>query len=165
MLAALVLLVVAKIAAVLAIYGLSMLITQLGLVLLLTAFMLLLAIVFVDALNIIIKQCIAYFSPQQRTQRKFLFMQSKRTQIEQLFYFKTLQMGYFAEVKRKQLLNANNREHIRQLSKTIDKELHLLKQQLPATDFKQLQEENSRYRNCQDSLGLLALQQKITALR
>lgn len=165
MLAALVLLMAAKIAVVLTIYGLSMLITRLGLVLLLIAFALLLAIVFFEALNIIIKQCVVYFSTQQRTYRKLLFMQSKKTQIEQLFYFKTLQMSYFAEVRRKQLLNANNREHIRQLSKTIDRELHLLKQQLPATDFKQLQEENSRYRNCQDSSGLLALQQKITALR
>ncbi len=165
MLAALVLLVTAKISVGLKVFSLAALITQVGLTLLLAAFALLWVMGVLDFLKRFVKQCVAYFSPQQRQQRKVLFMQYKKAQIDQLFYFKSLQINYFSQVKRNRLLNANNRRHIRQLSKTIDKELFLLKRQLSANEFKQLQQENSRYRNRHDSLGLLALQQKITMLR
>ncbi len=165
MLAALVLLVTAKISVALTVLSLSALITQAGLMLLLAAFALLLVIGVLDFLKRFVKQCVGYFSPQQRQQRKFLFMQCKKAQVEQLLYFKSIQIDYFNEVKRKHLLNANNCRHIKQLSKSIDNELSLLKQRLPATDFQQLQEENNRCRNRCDSAKLLELQQKLTKLR
>lgn len=141
------------------------LMTQLGLAILLSAFALLLITGLLNVLKLILQNCRAYFSAQQRKQRKLLFMQGKEEQIKQLFYFRAAQINYFHDLKRKRLLNANNRRHIRQLSKTIDKELLSVKNQLPPATFKQLQQENSRYRTRQDSAALLELQQRITMLR
>ena len=75
-----------------------------------------------------------------------------------------LQINYFNERKRKRLLRANNRKHIQSLSKAIDKDLQLIKQQLSKTTYLQLQQENTQYRDRQDIEALLKLQQKIATL-
>ena len=62
------------------------------------------------------------------------------------------------------MLNTNNRQHIQVLSKAIDKDLQLIKQQLSKTTYLQLQQENTQYRDRQDIEALLKLQQKIATL-
>lgn len=165
MLAAFTVLISADVLMWLAVPSLLRLMTELGLIILLTAFALLLITGLLGALRLILPPCRAYFSAHQQKQRRLLFMQSKADQVKQLFYFKAAQVNYFHELTRKRLLNANNRKHIKLLAKTIDQDLLAVKHQLSATTFTQLRQENNRYRNRQDGAALLSLQQKIATLR
>ena len=140
------------------------LMTQLGLATLLSAFALLLITGLFVIIKLIIAVCYDYFSARQRLQRRLLFIQIKQDQLKQLFYFRTLQINYFNELKRKRLLSANNRQHIQSLSKVIDKDLQSIKQQLSKATYLQLQQENIRYRDKQDIEALLKLLQKIATI-
>lgn len=148
----------------LAVPGLPGLMTQLGLVTLLSAFAIILLSGLVIVGKVIITSCFFYFSPQQRSERRLWFIQAKQEQLERLFYFQTLQINYFHEFKKARLLRANNRQHIKSLSKAIDKDLQTLKQQLPIAAYQQLQRANVQFRNQQDIEALLALQQKIATM-
>jgi hypothetical protein len=140
------------------------LMTQLGLATLLSGFVLLLITGLFVIIKLIIASCFDYFSATQRVQRRLLFIQAKKEQLKQLFYFKTLQISYFNELNRKRLLIANNRQHIHSLSKAIDKDLLSIKQKVSKTTYLQLQRENAQYRDQQDIDALLKLQQKITTI-
>jgi len=144
--------------------GLPGLMTQLGLATLLSSFALLLITGLVAIIKRIIIACFDYFSATQRIQRRLWFIQAKQDQLKQLFYFKTVQINYFNELKRNQLLSVNNRQHIQSLSKAIDKDLRPLKQRLSKTTYLQLQREMVQYRYQQDVKALLKLQQKITTI-
>jgi hypothetical protein len=148
----------------LAVPGLPGLMTQLGLLTLLSAFALLLIAGLFVMIKLIITSCFDYFSARQRLERRLLFIQAQQDRLKQLFYFRTVQINYFNELKRKRLLRANNRLHIQSLSKAIDKELLSIKQQLSKTTYLQLQQENVRYRDQQDIEALLKLQQKIATI-
>ena len=148
----------------LAVPGLPGLLTQLGLLTLLSAFALLLTAGLFVVIKLVIVACSDYFSAKQRLQRRLWFIQARQDQLKQLFYFRTVQINYFNERKRKQLLRANNRKHIQSLSKAIDKDLRSMKQQLSKSTYLQLQQENVQYRNQQQVEALLKLQQKITTL-
>lgn len=148
----------------LAVPGLPSLMTRLGLATLLSAFALLLITGLVVIIKLIIAACFDFFSARQRLQRRLWFIQAKQDQLKQLFYFKTLQINYFNELKRKRLLSANNRRHIQSLSKAIDKDLQSIKQQLSKTTYLQLQRDNIRYRDQQDIEAILKLQQKIATI-
>ena len=148
----------------LAVPGLPVLMTQLGLATLLSAFGLLLITGLFVLIKSIIASCFDYFSARQRLQRRLWFNQAQQDRLKRLFYFRTLQINYFNELKRKRLLSANNRQHIASLSKAIDKELQSVKQQLSKPTYLQLQRENAQYRAKQDVESLLKLQQKIATI-
>jgi hypothetical protein len=144
--------------------GLPGLMTQLGLATLISAFALLLITGLFVIIKLIIASCFNYFSASQRFQRRLWFIEAKQEQLKQLFYFKTVQINYFNELKRNQLLSVNNRQHIQSLSKAIDKDLQSLKQRLSKTTYLQLHQENIQYRDQQDVEALLKLQQKIATI-
>ena len=148
----------------LAMPGLPELMTRLGLATLLSAFALLLITGLVVIIKLIIAACSNYFSARQRLQRRLLFIQAQQDRLKQLFYFRTLQINYFNEFKRKRLLSVNNRQHIQSLSEAISKDLLSIKQQLSKTTYLQLQQENVQYREQQDVEALLKLQQKIATI-
>ena len=148
----------------LALPGLPGLMTQLGLATLLSAFALLLITGLFVITKLIIAACFDYFSARQRLQRRLWFFQAQQDRLKQLFYFRILQINYFNELKRKRLLNTNNRQHIQSLSKAIDKDLQSIKQQLSKTTYLQLQRENIQYRDQQNIEALLKLQQKIATI-
>jgi hypothetical protein len=148
----------------LAVPGLPGLMTQFGLATLLSAFALLLMTGLVVIIKRIIASCFDYFSARQRLQRRLWYIQAKQEQLKRLFYFRTLQINYFNERKRKQLLSTNNRQHIQSLSQAIDKKLRSIKQQLSKTTYLQLQRENIQCRDQQDIEALLKLQQKIATI-
>ncbi len=148
----------------LAVPGLPGLMTQLGLATLLSAFALLLVTGLFVLIKLVIGSLFDYFSAAQRVQRRLWFIQAKKEQLKQLFYFRTLQINYFNEIKRKRLLRANNRQHIQSLSKAIDKDLLSIKQQLPKKTYRQLHQEYVQYRDQQDVEALLKLQQKIATI-
>ena len=148
----------------LAVPGLPGLMTRIGLATLLSAFALLLITGLVVIIKHIIASCFDYFSARQRLRRRLWFIQAQQEQLKRLFYFRTLQINYFKELKRKRLLSANNRQHIKSLSKAIDKDLQSIKQQLSKTTYLQLQREYTQYRDQQDIEALLKLQQKIATI-
>jgi hypothetical protein len=148
----------------LAVPGLPGLMTQLGLATLLSAFALLLVTGLFVIVKLIIAACCDYFSATQRVQRRLWFIQAKQDQLKQLFYFRTLQINYFNDLKRKRLLRANNRQHIQSLSKAINKDLLSIKKSLPKTTYRQLHQENVRCREQQDIDAMLKLQQKIASI-
>jgi hypothetical protein len=147
-----------------AVPGLPERMTRLGLAALLSAFGLLVAAGLAILFKRIIRSFINYFSARQRLQRRLWFIQAKQDRLKQLFYFKTIQVRYFNELKRKRLLSADNRRHLQSLSKVLTKDLLSVKQQLPKTTYLQLQQEHVRCRQLQDIEGLLKLQQKIATL-
>ena len=144
--------------------GLPDLMTQLGLATLLSAFVLLLITGLFAIIKLIIAACFDYFSARQRLQRRLLFIQAQQDRFKRLFYFRTVQINYFNELKRKRLLSVNNRQHIQSLSKAIDKDLLTIKQQLSKTIYLQLQQENVQYRDQQDAEALVKLHQKIATI-
>jgi hypothetical protein len=137
---------------------------QLGLGLWFSAFALLLISGVLWLVKYLLKELINYFSASQRGQRRLLFIENKQQQLKQLFHFRALRIHYFHELKRRQLLKHHNRKHLNALSNAINKDLQAFKSRLPQDIFKQLQQENRRYRKQQDSVALLQLQQKITTL-
>jgi len=148
----------------LALPAFSELMTRLGLAILLGAFILLFITGLLIISKFIISSCRDYFSARQRVQRRILFISARQDQLKRLFYFKTVQINYFNELKRKRLLKDNNRKHIQSLSKAIDKDLSLIKPQLGKVTYQQLRRENIYYRDHQDAEALLKLQQKIAAI-
>jgi hypothetical protein len=138
------------------------LMTRLGLAALLSAIALLIITGLFVIIKLIITACFEYFSTRQRLQRQLLFIQYQQDRFKQLFFFRALQINYFNDIKRKQLLKVNNRQHIQALSNAINKDLQSIKQQLSKTTYLQLQQENAQYRDQQDIEALLKLQKKIT---
>lgn len=138
--------------------------TALGSAMLLSAFALLISTGLWGAAKIIVSSALAYCSATQRAQRRLWFIQARQDKVKRLFYFKTVQINYINELTRKRLLQQNTRKHIRALAKAIDKDLRAIKTQLPETSYRQLQQDNIRYRNQQNVEALLQLQQKIASL-
>lgn len=148
----------------LAVPGLPEIMTRLGLSIMLGAFALLLFAGLLAIARLTMQTVSAYFSARQRELRKLLFFQIRQEQLKQRLYFRKLQIHYFNELKRKRLLNINNRKQINSLSEAISNDLLSIRKQLPKTTYLQLQQENIRYRNQYDSEALLMLQKKITRL-
>ncbi|TAL51606.1 MAG: hypothetical protein EPN89_03185 [Methylovulum sp.] len=136
-------------------------VTFIGQVMLLGAFMLLSITGLLLAAKRILRACLDFFSAGQRSQRRLLFIQHRQDQLRRLVHFQTAQINYFNDTRRKRLLIANNRKHIKALSNAITDELLSIKPQLSKAAFQQLQQENSHYCKRLDGEGLLKLQQKI----
>lgn len=161
---ALTLLVTAKILVWLVLPDLPESLFRLGSVLLLSALALLGFAGLVLMAKIVIHSARQYVSSKQRIRRKLLFIQSKQNRIDRMFYFRKLHINYFHAQHKKQLANANDRQHIRLLSKAIHRELIARKENLPSASFRQLQKEHARCRVSEDSGALLKLQQKIVEM-
>lgn len=148
----------------LAVPWLPELLTRLGLIALLSGFALLLIAGLSVIIKLIIASCLDYFSAKQRLQRRLMFIQLQQDQLKRLYSLRKTQINYFNEVKRKQLLSANNRQHIQSLANAIDKDLQLMKQRLSKTTYLQLQQESVQCRDQQDVEALLELQKKIATI-
>ncbi len=148
----------------LAIPGLSDLLTKIGVFILIFAFGILLS----SGLFIIIKLTLLaflnYVSANERLARRLLFINAKQDQLKQLFYFKTIQVNYFSELRRKRLLQANNKQHLKSLAKVINKDLQSLKKHLPKSHYLQLHQVYRQSLKQQNIEALLKLQTEITTL-
>lgn len=162
--AALTLLVTAKLLVWLALPVLPEALFRLGSVMLLSTLALLCFAGLLLTAKIVIHSACQYFSSTQRIRRKVLFIQGKQKRIDRLLFFRKLHINYFHAQHKKQLANANDRQHIRSLSKAIHRELIARKTNLPSASFKQLQQEHARCRISEDSEALLKLQQKIVEM-
>ncbi len=138
--------------------------TQLAIVTLLSAFLLLV----VAGLLMIIKHNLltwkSYFSASQRLQRRVWFIQAKQDRLIRLLHFRTVQISYFTKLKRKQLLNTNDQQQLQLLSKTIARDLLRLKQQLPKATYVQLQQDHRQWLALKDVDSLLILQRKLEGI-
>ncbi|MGZ5050578.1 MAG: hypothetical protein ACXWF8_00995 [Methylobacter sp.] len=138
--------------------------SMLGSAMLLCGFVALAGAMLLNAGHATVRSVGNYFSSKQRAERRLWFAQARRDRVKRLLYFKTRQIKYFNELRRKRLLARNNRKHIRALSRAIDKDLALLKAKLPMVTYRQLRQDNIRYRKQQDIEALLQLQHKISTL-
>jgi len=135
--------------------------TQLAIVTLLSAFLLLV----VTGLLMIVKHIMltwkSYFSASQRLQRRVWFIQAKQDRLIRLLHFRAVQISYFTKLKRKQLLNTNDQQQLQALSKEITRHLSRIKRQLPKATYAQWQQEHRHWLALKDIEALLKLQQKI----
>jgi hypothetical protein len=96
----------------LTITGLSERLSQLGSMVLLCGFFLLL----LSGLGLMSKLIIAsfcdYFSTRQRTERRLLFYASQRNRLDRIFYFKKVRLLYINQQQRKHLLKKNDRKSV-----------------------------------------------------
>jgi hypothetical protein len=137
---------------------------KLGIVMMFTAFSILIVIAFLGLTKTTLLNIAVYFSLANRSRRNALFLQSNHDLINRQFYFRTLQVRYWTQKKINQMLNKNNQQQILALSNSINKDLQVLKKNLPALTFKRLQIENRTHLNRLDIEALLHLQQKISSL-
>lgn len=148
----------------LAVPALPDVLSQLGLVMLLSAFAVFVGAGLAGGFKISVRAIADYFSSAQRTRRRLLFAQARQDQVKRLFYFRTVQLKYFNALKRTRLLKANNRKHLHVLSNAISRQLMSAKPNLAAETFKELQQQNAHYRHQQNVAALLQLQQHIANL-
>ncbi len=137
------------------------LVTQISIITLLSAFLLLVATGLLIIGQRIIMAWKVYFSASQRLQRRLWFNQAKQDRLVRLLHFRRLQIKYFTKIKTKQLLSDNDQQQLQLISKKIAKDLSRLKKQLPKATYVLLKQE---YRQClalRDLQALLSLQQKI----
>ena len=135
--------------------------TQLGIVILLSAFLLLVIMGLLMVIKRILLAWKIYFSANQRLQRRLWFIQAKQDRLMRLLHFKRMQISYFTQLKRKQLLSANDQQQLQVLSKGIYRDLSRSKGQLPKATYVRLQQEYRQWLALQDMEALLTLQKKI----
>ncbi|MEI7840724.1 MAG: hypothetical protein WCJ11_09510 [Methylococcaceae bacterium] len=105
-----------------------------------------------------------YFSAEQRGQRRILFIENQHKNRHRLFYFQRLQLTYFKEQQRKQILEINNQAQINALSEAIERDLKQMKARISKADFLQWQQENRRYLAQHNEQALVKLHHKISKL-
>lgn len=132
--------------------------------LLLSAFGLLFLACFSGIVRLFFVSLKNYFSKPQRENRRFLFIQNQKYNVDRLFHFKRLQLNYFKEFQRQKILEKNNRVHIHALSKSIERQLQSVNHAISKDLFSQLQLENRRYRSQQNEQALLELHKKVSSL-
>jgi hypothetical protein len=97
----------------LSIPNLAGLASQLGSIVLLCAFSLLLLTGFFLTGKLVIASFCNYFSTRQRMERKVLFYTGQRTRLNRLFYFKKARLLYFNRQKRKLFLKMDNKKSVK----------------------------------------------------
>ena len=148
----------------LAIPALPNILTQVGIALFILAAVLLLSAGVFMILKLILTALSTYLSTQQRLHRRLLFSDAKQQQLKQLFYFRSVQLNYFNDLKRKNLLRANNKAHLKALSAAINKDLKQLKKELSTVHYQQLQQTHQQCLKQHDVNALLKLQSDIATL-
>lgn len=141
--------------------GLPEIFTQLGVITLLSAFLLLVTTGLLMLSQCIIHSWKVYFSASLRLQRRLWFIQAKQDRLVRLLYFRAVQINYFTKLKRKQLLRVNDEQQFQSISKQIASDLIRIKRQMPKTTYMQLKQEHRRWLALKDMGALLRLQRKI----
>ncbi|PPD21108.1 MAG: hypothetical protein CTY24_08375 [Methylobacter sp.] len=133
----------------------------------LASFMLLLALVLVVSAGFFMMSKSAavslrtFFSKPKRWARRLLFLRNRAELLTQKKYFQRRQIQYFADMKRRHLLEQDNKKQCQVLAKIIRRDLFLQKYRLTQSDFKQLQAMNKSYCKQRNVSALIALQQKL----
>lgn len=129
-----------------------------------TAFGLFIASGLVFILKQIWKMVKQYFSVESHENRRILFTQNKTTNDEKLFYFKRLQLRYFAERQQQQILKQHQRKEIDALFKAIERDLQRVKPLISKKEVSQFRRKNRFYRAQQNEQALLELLNKIATI-
>jgi hypothetical protein len=87
-------------------------VSQLGLMLLLSAFFLIVLAGMAIVSRLIIASICDYFSTRQRMERKLLFYKSKQNHLIRLFQFKKKRLLYINQQRRKQLLKKSTQNSV-----------------------------------------------------
>lgn len=134
---------------------------KLASVLLLSALLLLLAAGLLLMAKAAISSCYRYFSSAERVRRRWLYMQGEQVRTGRLLYFRKQTLRYVHGQRIKRLEQADERRHLQSLARAVHTDLMVRKKHLPATLFKELQREHSRYRARRDGEALTRLQRKL----
>jgi hypothetical protein len=140
---------------------LSNLMLTIGLDTLLGSFSLLLLLGLGVLCRTVFRSVSVYFSKPVRVQRRMDFQLVTQHQRAKLFSAKIQQQDYFAELRRKQLLAANNDKHLKQLSLAIQYDLKRIEKYIPAQTYKQFQRQLNASVSLQDMSSLLKLQEQL----
>jgi hypothetical protein len=150
---ALILLLAAKILNWLGLTQLAAFFLQLGDDVLLASFTLLL----ISGLILIAKRIGAsikvYFSASQQAQRKFLFSLAKAHYLQRLCNSQKQQLHYFTALKRKRLLEQDNKKQQQRLIKAMQKELNQVKNKLSVTEFESYQQQIKNFKYQPENVG------------
>ncbi|MGR8934255.1 MAG: hypothetical protein ACU837_07685 [Gammaproteobacteria bacterium] len=103
----------------------------------------------------------AYFSVKQSAQRKMLFVQNQRCDLEQLYRHRQRQLLYSNSLQRAHLLRANDARHIRLLAASIAIQLYKSRENMPPSLYKDFKNAIRRHVRHQDGEALLALQKQL----
>jgi hypothetical protein len=90
----------------------SMRLSNLGSIVLLCAFSLLLLAGFWTTFRLMLASCCNYFSTSQRMERRLLFYTSQRNRLNRLFHFKKDRLLYVSQQKRKRLLKKYDKKSV-----------------------------------------------------
>ncbi len=112
-------------------------------------------------LSVLMRHCRSYFSASANQQRQLWYNLTKKTHSETQFRLKIQQIHYFAELKRRRLLAANNAKQSAQLCKCIQRDLKRLRPTLPAEQYRQLQRQSKACLRAADMQALIQLQQQL----
>ncbi len=103
----------------------------------------------------------AYFDREAMALRRLLSLFARRNDERRQFQQQATQLRYWAQVRRRRLLAANNRKHVRALFKAVDGELRAAKPQLPPRSYQQLRKALRGSLKREDVEAILALRRQL----
>ncbi len=128
---------------------------------LLLAFGLLVALAAMALLAAIWRELRGYFSTESRALRRVLCLRTRGLNARQNWLAQTRQLRFWAGLKRKTALQANNRRHLRSLFRAIDADLQGAKTQLSQFDYRRLRKALRQYHKQADIAAMLALREQL----
>lgn len=127
----------------------------------LLAFGLLMALAVIALLAALWRELRLYFSAEARTLRRLLSLRSRALNARRSWLAQTKQLQFWTGLKRKAVLRANNRRHLRSLFRAINADLQRAKSQLPQLDYRRLRKALRQYHRQADIAAMLALREQL----
>lgn len=127
----------------------------------LLAFGLLLLLALMALLNALWRELRRYFSAEAKALRRLLSLRMRRLNAGQQLQAQTRQLRFWPGLKRKAVLEANNRKHLRGLYRAINADLCLAKTRLSQVDYQRMRKALRLYRRRADTAAMLALREQL----
>lgn len=106
-----------------------------------------------------------YFAKTATLERKMLFSQNKKNNLQRLYHFEKQQLHYRNEQLRHYLLRANHRKHLRPLAKSLDHNLNQVRDKIPRPDYRSCKQDIANHYRAENIEGLMTLHCKIKTIR
>lgn len=102
-----------------------------------------------------------YFSAEALALRRLLSLRSRAVDARQYRLAQTRQLRFWTRLKRKAVLRANDRKHLRSLFRAIDADLRRVRNQLPKVDYRRLHKALRQYHRQANIAAMLALREQL----
>lgn len=113
------------------------------------------------AIDAVRKDVGAYFNREAMAMRRLASLLVRRNDSRGQLRQQSRQLRYWAQVRQRRLLAANNRKHLRALFKAVDGELRAAKSQLPPRSYRELRKALRGCLGREDVEAMLALRQQL----